>query len=103
MKQSIGVECTIEKDGAVKVRRIEVGDRWLAVEQGRQWADENGRHVLIMVPGLLVFTTFSDYLNFLLTSGRVSATRIWICRILALIQARWFISPTIGQLLHLPM
>jgi hypothetical protein len=51
MNRSIGVECTIEKDGCVKVRRIELGDRWLAVEQGRQWADENGRHVLIMVPG----------------------------------------------------
>ena len=51
MKQPIGVECTIGKDGTVKVRRIEVGDRWLAVEQGRQWVDENGRHVLIMVPG----------------------------------------------------
>jgi hypothetical protein len=51
MKQGIGVECTFEKEGGVKVRRIKVGDRWLAVEQGRQWVDENGRHVLIMVPG----------------------------------------------------
>jgi hypothetical protein len=51
MNRSVGVECIIEKDGCVKVRRIEVGDRWLAVQQGRQWVDENGRHVLIMVPG----------------------------------------------------
>ena len=50
MKQGIGVECTIEKDGSVKVRRIELGDRWLAVQQGRQWLDEHGRHVLIMLP-----------------------------------------------------
>ncbi|NCF67874.1 MAG: hypothetical protein GWP61_18065 [Chloroflexi bacterium] len=51
MKQRIGVECTFEKDGRVRVRRVEVDDRWLAVEQGRQWVDEIGRHVLIMVPG----------------------------------------------------
>lgn len=47
----IGVECTFGADGRVRVRRIEVDGRWLAVEQGRQWRDPAGRHVLVMVPG----------------------------------------------------
>jgi hypothetical protein len=32
------------------VRRVEIEDAWLPVEQGRQWVNENGRHVLIMLP-----------------------------------------------------
>ena len=51
MNEFVGVECTVEKDGKVRLRRIELGDRWLVVEQGRQWIDEDGRHVLIMIPG----------------------------------------------------
>jgi GH24 family phage-related lysozyme (muramidase) len=51
MNEYITVDCTIAKDGRVWVRRIKSGDRWQAVEQGRQWGDEDGRHVLIMCPG----------------------------------------------------
>ena len=51
MNETIGVECLIEQDGRVRVRRIQLDDQWLAVEQGRQWLDEHGRHVLITVPG----------------------------------------------------
>lgn len=47
----IGVECRFLSDGNVEVRRIEIDGRWLAVDQGRQWSDRYGRHVLIMVPG----------------------------------------------------
>jgi len=49
--EQIGVDCIFEKDGAVRVRRITVADKWKGVEQGRQWLDETGRHVLIMLDG----------------------------------------------------
>jgi hypothetical protein len=46
----VEVDCRFESDGRVRVRRIRMGKPWLAVEQGRQWADADGRHVLIMLP-----------------------------------------------------
>jgi hypothetical protein len=49
MKQ-ISVECTFKPDGSVRVRRVEIEGSWWSVEQGRQWVDEYGRHVLIMLP-----------------------------------------------------
>jgi hypothetical protein len=47
----IGVDCQFEVDGGLRVRRIFLDGRWLAVGQGRQWVDHLGRHVLIMLPG----------------------------------------------------
>ena len=47
----IGVNCTFKADGSVQVWRVQMNGRWQAVEQGRQWQDQNGRHVLIMFPG----------------------------------------------------
>ncbi len=47
----IGVECTFEKNGRCRVRRIQIKDNWVVVEQGRQWVDRQGRHVLVRVPG----------------------------------------------------
>ena len=47
----IGVECKFLLDGSLLVSRIEFNDRWTAVEQGRQWVDQLGRHVLLMLPG----------------------------------------------------
>jgi hypothetical protein len=55
MNQAIGVDCSFDKDGRVHVRRIIVDDRLLVVDPGRQWVDEQGRHVLIMIPGGRVF------------------------------------------------
>lgn len=46
----IGVVCTHSPDGMVQVRKVQWGERWLMVQQGRQWQDDNGRHVLIMLP-----------------------------------------------------
>lgn len=51
MATTIGVDCTFSADGAVTVRRIQVGEQWRPVEQGRQWLDQHGRHVLVMLPG----------------------------------------------------
>lgn len=48
---TIGVECSFTANGTVRVRRVQMGEVWQAVEQGRQWVDLNGRHVLVMLPG----------------------------------------------------
>jgi hypothetical protein len=47
---AISVDCLFEPDGQVRVRRIGFDGHWQSVGQGRQWLDENGRHVLIMLP-----------------------------------------------------
>lgn len=47
----IGVECTFGKDGRCRVRRIQIDDNWISMEQGRQWVDRQGRHVLVRMPG----------------------------------------------------
>jgi len=47
--EQIGVDCIFDQDGTVRVRRITVGGEWKGVEQGRQWLDDAGRHVLIML------------------------------------------------------
>ncbi|HSM55337.1 MAG TPA: hypothetical protein VK879_04210 [Candidatus Sulfomarinibacteraceae bacterium] len=52
--ESIGVECIVEEDGSVRVRRIRRNNVWEGVEQGRQWQDEEGRHVLLMLRGTTV-------------------------------------------------
>jgi hypothetical protein len=46
---NVAVDCTFREDGTVRLRRVHLDGRWQAVEQGRQWGDENGRHVLIML------------------------------------------------------
>ena len=48
----IGVECRFLSEGNVEVQRIQIDGRWLTVEQGRQWVDRGGRHVLIMARGM---------------------------------------------------
>jgi len=54
MSEQVSVDCTMARNGRVWVRRIKLGERWLPVEQGRQWQDQDGRHVLIMRPGQAV-------------------------------------------------
>ena len=48
---AVEVDCTFGEDGRVRVRRIRLGRPWQPVEQGRQWVDGNGRHVLVMLNG----------------------------------------------------
>jgi hypothetical protein len=50
----IGVECKFTVDGHLSVTRVYLEGRWLAVEQGRQWVDQLGRHALLMLPGRIV-------------------------------------------------
>jgi hypothetical protein len=47
--EHIGVDCTISADGKVQIRRINIKNEWLEVIQGRQWEDQDGRHVLILI------------------------------------------------------
>lgn len=46
-----GVDCVFDEEGMVRVRRIRVDEKWQPVAQGRQWHDEIGRHVLVMLHG----------------------------------------------------
>lgn len=49
--EPIAVDCRFETDDSIRVKQIELNGRWQPVEQGRQWLDEDGRHILIMLPG----------------------------------------------------
>lgn len=49
--KSVGVDCQFRLDGRVIVYRVHLENRSVPVEQGRQWVDHEGRHVLIMFPG----------------------------------------------------
>ncbi len=49
--ETVAVDCRFAEDGAVQVRKVHLNGRWQSVGQGRQWLDEYGRHVLIMLPG----------------------------------------------------
>jgi hypothetical protein len=46
---AIGVDCVFSPDGSVRIRRVQFRGKWKAVSQGRQWLDQHGRHVLIML------------------------------------------------------
>ncbi|HEX6383635.1 MAG TPA: hypothetical protein VF177_03095, partial [Anaerolineae bacterium] len=50
MTTTVGVECTFAANGTVRVKRLQLGEQWQPVEQGRQWLDQHGRHVLVMLP-----------------------------------------------------
>jgi hypothetical protein len=68
----IGVECTFGSNGRCQVRRIEVDGQWFPVEQGRQWVDRQGRHVLVRIPGRPVQEIIlrPDTLTWVLENGR---------------------------------
>lgn len=59
MSQPLGVDCTFKVAGHIVVRRIKVDGRWHPVEQGRQWQDIHGRHLLIMFHGRVHTLTLS--------------------------------------------
>ncbi len=47
----IGVDCRFMIDGGVRVRRVHLAGNWMPAETGRQWRDDDGLHVLIMLSG----------------------------------------------------
>lgn len=68
----IGVECTFAKDGRCQIKRIQIGEQWQLVEQGRQWLDPQGRHVLVRLMGQPVqeLVLRPDMLRWELRNGR---------------------------------
>jgi hypothetical protein len=68
----IGVECTFAKDGRCRIKRIQIDKNWVSVEQGRQWVDRQGRHVLVRVSGQPVQEILlkPDTLTWLVVNGR---------------------------------
>lgn len=52
--EPVAVDCQFNEDGTLRVRRIRRHDTWIAISQGRQWQDDDGRHVLIMLDNLNV-------------------------------------------------
>jgi hypothetical protein len=60
MNERVEVECTFDEDGRVHLRRLKLAGEWRTVEQGRQWQDEDGRHVLFMLPGQPVQELLQD-------------------------------------------
>ncbi len=52
----IAVDGVFLEDGSVRLRRLRKdGKKWQPVEQGRQWHDDDGRHVLVMIGGSDVY------------------------------------------------
>lgn len=45
----VEVDCTFDVQGEVRIRRVRVNEQWQHVDQGRQWKDDNGRHLLVMM------------------------------------------------------
>ncbi len=46
---TVSVDCVFSADGSVRLRRVQLDGKWQTVGQGRQWLDQDGRHVLIML------------------------------------------------------
>jgi hypothetical protein len=71
----IGVDCVFKRDGRCQIKRIEVDGRWRVVEQGRQWVDRQGRHVLVRLPGRPVqeLVLKRDTLTWEMGNGRAEA------------------------------
>ncbi len=51
MSQPIAVDCIFGPDGRIQIRRIKLNDHWLSIQQGRQWTDEQGHHILVIISG----------------------------------------------------
>lgn len=47
----ISIDGIFWADGTLRVRRIRLDKEWVSVGQGRQWTDDDGHHVLIMLHG----------------------------------------------------
>lgn len=56
-----GVDCRFETDGSLSIKKICQNDRWRSVEQGRQWRDDEGHHVLLMIDGRVFTLTLNAH------------------------------------------
>jgi len=66
------VDCVFAADGTVKVNRVNLGNGWRPASQGRQWLDQGGRHILIMLPGEAIYELIlrSDTMLWEIARGR---------------------------------
>ena len=48
--KQVGVECHFMEDGNLVVKALQIDKQWQQVQQGRQWVDIKGRHILIILP-----------------------------------------------------
>ncbi|GMQ79503.1 MAG: hypothetical protein BMS9Abin02_2100 [Anaerolineae bacterium] len=48
--KQVGVDCRFMEDGNLMVQALQIDNHWQQVQQGRQWIDLKGRHVLIILP-----------------------------------------------------
>lgn len=76
--EPIAVDCQFNEDGTVRVRRVKVRGAWQSVAQGRQWLDDEGRHVLIMLDDTDVRTLKLDAgsLSWEITPDQSSGTAV---------------------------
>jgi hypothetical protein len=74
----VGVECRFAVDGSVRVRRVHLASGWRPVESGRQWLDDEGRHILIRLPDGVVreLVLQAGTLQWRLDSGPAQAARL---------------------------
>jgi hypothetical protein len=77
--KAIGVDCTFTPEGDVRVRRVALDGQWQAVGQGRQWLDDDGRHVLIMFHEQRVAEILlrADTMRWELRQQRGASREIW--------------------------
>jgi len=48
--KQVGVECLFTEDGDFMIKALQIDNQWKQVQQGRQWVDNEGRHVLVILP-----------------------------------------------------
>ena len=59
--EATAVEAYFESDGAIRPRRFTWDQGWLNVSDvGRQWVQDDGRHVLVMTAGQHTFELFLE-------------------------------------------
>ena len=72
----IGVDCVFNVDGSLTVRQLNFDGSWISVEQGRQWIDQEGWHVLIRLldQGVRELVLRADLMNWELRPGKGQVT-----------------------------
>lgn len=73
-RSGVRVEARFDGEGRIHVRRVHWNGRWTSVEQGRQFNDADGQHVLILLAGRpYTITLLRESLTWRLVSPRSTA------------------------------
>ena len=71
----IEVDCSFLANGRIRVRQVRQDGLVLATETGRQWQDETGRHILVMINGRVhTLTLLAETLQWNLTPQQTKGT-----------------------------